>query len=164
LIVPGESNDTVEGTPNVARNSLITFGSMIVCLDRAGSVAVTGITPIRSSGLSVSEFGLRPSPFWTNKGTGIGDARGGLQKNHFTENHLATLVCSSRTGRGYELAVALRKLTNSPASLTGFKIAYTSDGHVGSVTFPLGILLCPAQLQSAGVSPEPKCDTDAKGS
>jgi hypothetical protein len=158
LVVPGLSNGTIEGSPHVGRGDLMTFGSMVVCLDRPGVVTVMAVVPVGGAGVAVSEYGLRPSPFWTHKGSGIGDAQGDLQQNHFPSHSTATLVCDAKTGRGYELGVVLKKLDNGPATLKGFKISYrSSGGHQGSILYPLGIVLCPGGLLPAGVSSEPKC-------
>lgn len=42
----------------------MTIGSMFACLDKPGSVTVTGIRPVNAIGLRVTGFAIRPNPFW----------------------------------------------------------------------------------------------------
>jgi hypothetical protein len=92
-------------------------------------VRITGVEPLQpEGGIRIREFGLRPSPFWTHRGSGIGDAVGDVAHNHFPDAHNATLTCQDKTGRGYELGVVVDKPGSGPASFQSLAISYSSDG------------------------------------
>ena len=119
---------------------------MIVCLDRPGVLHLTRVLALGDHELQVVGFGLRPSPFWTRRGSGIGDEKGGLAQHHFPGNHTARLVCDRETGRAYELGVALRKTTAGSSRVSGFEIDYEVDGHSTHFDYRLGIVLCGGAL------------------
>lgn len=117
-----------------------------VCLDQAGEVTVTGITPIEPHGLRVIGFALRPNENWRPTPSPLGSAFLGMDRRS-----LATLgfigrkvdaVCHPKTGSGYEPGVRVVKTTTGTATSAGWMIWYTSHGHSGTFQWPLAIDLC----------------------
>jgi hypothetical protein len=145
LVTLGTANANELTEPHVRSGRDMLFGSMILCLDSPGTVTVDAVRAVRPTpAFRVVEYGLRPSPFWTG-GTGIIDSNGSLATNGFPANHTVGVTCDEKTGRGYELGVVVQRTGESPASMHGFKILYSSAGDQGEVTFPLSITLCPAR-------------------
>lgn len=137
---PGPVATTEGWLANVKPGQDGTFGSMVVCLDKPGSVTITGVKPVDpQGGIRIDEFGVRP---WTH--LGILFKLGNLEANHFHPGRTVDVVCNKKTGAGYELAVAISRPSGAPAGMGGVVINYTSDGDKGSLTIPnTGMVLCP---------------------
>jgi len=118
-----------------------------VCLDKAGAVTVTGISPIRPHGVRVIGYALRPNENWRPTPSPLGSAflgmdRRPLDRLGFNE-HTVDAVCHRKTGSGYEPAVRVVKTTAGKATSAGWTISYTSHGNTGTLYWPLAIDLCP---------------------
>jgi hypothetical protein len=125
------------------------FGSMILCLDRQGQITVTGASPVDAQGgIRIDQFGVRPSPFWRDTGTGIGVQNGDLRANGFQVGRTVDVTCN-HGGRGYELALAVSMSDSTEASMAGVEITYTSAGQDRSLTFPITLFLCPHKIRGA---------------
>jgi hypothetical protein len=151
MTIPGDVHHVTEESPGIGVSEQHMFGSMILCLDRPGSAVVTSVSPLDASGgFRVVDFGLRPSPFWKHTGAGVGDAPGGLERNHFQAGRTLPVTCDAKTGRGYELGVVVERTGPGKAVSQGFHIGYRSDGHDSSLNFPLTVVLCPAGCPENG--------------
>ena len=90
-----------------------------ICLDKPGTVEITGVTPVRPHGLRVIGFAVRPNQSWKPTqgvaGAFLGEVRAPLQHLGFT-SRTVDVACEHNTPKGYELAVRLLKTT--PALLS----------------------------------------------
>jgi hypothetical protein len=118
-----------------------------VCLDKAGAVTVTGITPIQSHGLRVIGYALRPNENWRATPSPLGRAFLGMDARSLGRlgfnGDTVDAVCDSKTGTGYEPAVRVVKTAAGKATSAGWTISYTNHGHTGVFHWPLAIELCP---------------------
>lgn len=153
--MPGTPNDVTEGMGHVRPHDVTSFGGMVVCLDRHGSITVTGVQPVQAQGdMRITEWGVRPSPWWrpgplrpTGENTaGIGALKGDLEHNHFTVGRKVNVTCDVKTGRGYELAVSLSLIGTAGATFKDLKVSYISEGEHRSFVFPITLELCPATI------------------
>jgi hypothetical protein len=120
----------------------LVMGSMTVCLDRAGSVRVTGVVPSDGT-LDVTGWAFRPNPF-LHGGEMIGDRAGSLRDAGFVPGtpEKLTIVCNHPNGNSYELLVQVRAVPQSTAS-SGFTIHYqTATGDAEALTIPLRVIMC----------------------
>lgn len=146
LVTLGAVGGAIARQPNVREARPQTWGSMMLCLNRPGSVRVTDVRAVQStSSFKIVEFGLRQSPFWKRSGPAVGTEYGDLAKIGFSSNHTVNVTCDSKTGRAYELAVVVERSGPSTASMRGFDIEYSSHGKRQSLMFPLQISLCPGK-------------------
>ena len=60
----GHMSQVTEGEPRVHQGDTVSIGSMFACLDKAGTVTVTNISPINATGMKVTGWAVRPNPFW----------------------------------------------------------------------------------------------------
>ena len=141
LQILGHASGTTLERSDLPTGTEISYGSIIVCLDRPGEIEVTDVAPLDPKNIRVDEYGLRPSPYWRHK-PGLGDAVGDLRSVHFSSGHTTTYVCNPKTGRASELGVVVQSEASGPASLSGFKITYRSGDRQGTLDYPLGIVLC----------------------
>jgi hypothetical protein len=129
------------------------FGGMVVCLDRPGSVTITGVKPVNpTGGIRIDQFGVRPSPFWKGRAS-FGQANGDLAHNHFRAGRTVDVTCDRRTGRGYEFAVTVSRPVSAKGRMTGVEIDYTSDGQRRTLIFPITLFLCSHKLSGSGTCP-----------
>jgi hypothetical protein len=119
------------------------IGSMVVCLDRAGSVTVT-VTGVTAYGgdVAVTGFALRPNPFPAG-GQMLGSAVDGFAAEGLHPGPATvTVVCDSAPGAGDELVVQLHSDGQATTKAQGLAVAYTSEGQPGELKIPLGLVLC----------------------
>jgi hypothetical protein len=131
------------------RMSIGTEGT--ICLDRPGTVELTGVTPVRPQGLRVTGFAVRPNQYW--KPTGgvhefLGEQRAPLRKLGFA-SRTVDAACDRKTGAGYELAFRVLKTGPGEAAAAGLTLTYTADGHTGTLAIPFAVRLCPEKSASA---------------
>ena len=123
-----------------------------VCLDKPGTVEITGVTPVRPHGLRVIGFAVRPNQSWKPTqgvaGAFLGEVRAPLQHLGFT-SRTVDVACEHNTPKGYELAVRLLKTTPGRAVASGWVLSYRSSARVGTLAIPFGLLLCPADSADA---------------
>jgi hypothetical protein len=151
LVTLGHNSQNVAmGNGRVKPGVKTSFGGMVLCLDRTGSVTVTGAEPVNpTGGIRIDQYGVRPSPFWKG-GTGIGVQAGDLAHNGFKAGRKVNVTCDPKTGRGYELAITVAMPDTTEAKMTGVKVDYTSAGQQKSVIFPITLFLCPHVIQGNG--------------
>jgi hypothetical protein len=159
IVDPSGGNWASEGQASVQRGDELSIGmESTLCLDRAGSVELKAVEPLRPVGVRVTEFGLRPNQTWKptqgTPGEFLGMEREPLKDFGFT-GRTVDVACNRKTGAGYELAVRVEKTTAGPGQAAGWKVSYASDGHVETVTVPLGINLCPDQTINPQTCPDP---------
>jgi len=149
LISPG-LHGVLEGAATVHRGDTVTVGSMFACLDKKGSVTVTGIAPINGTGMKVTGWAIRPNPFWKKPdpappvGGQVGVARMNLTRLLFPTSKVADTECKNpaKDGIGYEFAVQVQKTTNGEAGASGWEVTYNSDGKTKRVVYPIAVVLC----------------------
>jgi hypothetical protein len=140
----------LEGAAGIHRGDTVTIGSMFACLDKKGSVTVTGIAPVNGTGMKVTGWAIRPNPFWKKPdpappvGGQIGVERMTLAKLLFPTSKVVDAQCKNpaRDGIGYEFAVQVRKTSNGEAGASGWVVTYTSGGKVKRVGYPIAVRLC----------------------
>ena len=144
------NSHVVEGAANVRAHRPVSIGEMTVCLSAPGRVTITSVVPVHPVGrMQVQAFAVRPNPFRKNPpGTQLGDALGPLSAEGFGHSHLVNVVCGSRPG-WYELGLQLVKPSGAPASAAGWLIRYRSGDKAGTLTIPLGVVLCSRSSASA---------------
>jgi hypothetical protein len=150
LTSPG-ANSVGEGQPRVHFGDTVTIGSMVACLDRAGTVTVTDMTAVNPIGLKVTGWGLRPNPFWqgappsppnlTNIGGQITVVHATLSRLGFTADHHIDATCGKR-GEGYEFAVQVQKTTAGEAGASGWVVTYKTGDETRKLGFALAVVLC----------------------
>jgi hypothetical protein len=140
-------NKVTEGAARIHRGDTVTIGSMFGCLDRKGSVTVTDIAAVNSTGLKVTGWAVRPNPFWKAPdpaapvGGQIGVERMTLTTLRFPTGKVLDATCG-KDGKGYEFAVQVLKTTSGPAGASGWLVTYISDGQTKKLAFPLAVRLC----------------------
>lgn len=131
-------NHVVEGMARVPAGRPASFGGMVVCLSSPGRATITSVVPVDPvGGLRVQALAVRP-----NSPEQLGSDRKTLAALGFGHSHVVDVACSVRAGAGYELALQLVKPTSAPASAAGWLIHYRSGGQAGTVTWPLGVVVC----------------------
>lgn len=156
LTVLGNVNEVVDVETSVVPNDSLSFGSMMLCLDKPGAVTVTSVSPFRATGhITVHDFMLRKNPLWAHTGASLLEANSNLARAGFRGARRVDVVCDHRIGRGYELGVQISKPTDTPASLKGFTIEYHSQGETGQLLFPYTIVLCSQPRASIPRCPDP---------
>ena len=137
-------NHIVEGLADVPAHRSVTIGDILVCVSSPGAVTITSIAPVRPIGqMRVQAFAVRPNPSLnTPPGDLVANAKGSLSRAHFGSSRRVDAVCGSRPGAGYELGLQLVKLDAEPAATAGWLIRYRSGGREGTLTVPLGVVLC----------------------
>jgi hypothetical protein len=147
LVIPASLHNVAIGAGKMKPGAENSFGGMVVCLDRPGSITLTGAKPVDpEGGIRIDQFGVRPSPFWKGR-AGILGQYGDLAHNHFKMGRTVDVTCDPRTGRGYEFAVTVSMPDSTQARMTGVKIDYTSAGQDRSLTFPITLFLCPHKIR-----------------
>jgi hypothetical protein len=140
----------VEGAARVHQGDIVTIGSMFACLDKKGSVTITGIAPVHGTGIKVTGWAVRPNPFWKEPdpappvGGQIGVARVSLASLLFPTSKVIDAQCKNpaKDGIGYEFAVQVQKTTTGEAGASGWVVTYTSDGNTKSLAYPFAVRLC----------------------
>ena len=155
LQMPEPLNHIVEGLADVPAHRSVTIGDILVCVSSPGAVTITSITPVRPIGqMRVQAFAVRPNPSLnTPPGDLVANAKGSLSRAHFGKSRRVDAVCGSRPGAGYEVGLQLVKLDAEPAATAGWLIRYRSGGQEGTLTVPLGVVLC---SQPSAEAPECK--------
>ncbi|MGA8246468.1 MAG: hypothetical protein WB797_06145 [Nocardioides sp.] len=159
IVDPSGGHLASEGRPSIHRGDVLSIGmESTLCLDRAGTVQLKAVEPLRPVGVRVIGFGLRPNQNWKptqgTRGEFLGMERAPLRHFGFTGRTVGA-VCDPKTAAGYELAVRVEKTGTGPAQAAGWKVNYVSDGHAETVTVPLGIYLCPDHEITPRRCPEP---------
>lgn len=145
---PGSHNVAI-GLGKIKPGAEASFGSMIVCLDRDGQVTIDGVKPVDpEGGIRVDQFGVRPSPYPKHEPS-IGAYKGDLEHNGFKAGRQVNVTCDMKTGRGYELAVAVSMPDSAQARMSGVEVLYTSAGQRESVTYPITVFLCPGIIHGS---------------
>jgi hypothetical protein len=153
----GPLNTTESAIGNVPRLSPVSFGEVSVCLDRPGSARITGVRLIGSTGMKVTNFAVRPSPFMTPGATMLGADYGTLTAHGFPIGRTVEWVCTGpdtpeSSFRAYEFALEVERTGPSAAMTSSYDIEYVSTGHKGSAHVPMSIYLCPGQPSQTAVS------------
>jgi hypothetical protein len=94
---------------------------MFSCLDEAGSVTITDISPV---------------------------GRTTLARLDFPADREVDVECGKR-GEGVEFAVEVQKTTRGAAGATGCRVSCTSSGAARSLVFPVAVRLCNEDKASA---------------
>jgi len=147
LIFPGTPNHVQLGVARTHKGDGWSIGMEgTICLDKPGSVEVTGVSLIRPHGVRVIGFGVRPNQNWklTAPGTSefLGEVRTPLRGMGYT-GRTVDAVCNLKTAAGYELAVRLLKTTSNEAGAAAWKVSYVSnDGSRGTLMIPFAVKLC----------------------
>lgn len=123
---------------NVQRDWIV--GSLMVCLDRAGSVEVTKVEPSDRS-VQITGFGIRPNPALHHQ-----NLVGALSETLATAGIAAgprtlSIVCDQPTGNSYELVVQLHGGASSVRT-DGLDVTYVSDGQTRQLHIQHGLILC----------------------
>jgi hypothetical protein len=123
-----------------------------ICLSKLGNVELTAVVPLRSEGLRVTDFAVRPNQNWKptqgHPGAFLGEERAALQHFGFTRRTV-DVACEHKTPKGYELAVRVLKTTSGPAFASGWVVSYRGSRSAGTLEIPFGLLLCPAPSADA---------------
>jgi hypothetical protein len=123
-----------------------------ICLNEPGKVKLTAVTPVRSQGLRVTGFAVRPNQNWKptqgHPGVFLGEERAPLQHFGFT-SRTVDVACDPKTPQGYELAVRVLKTSSGPAVASGWVVSFSGSGGGGTLEIPFGLLLCPAESADA---------------
>jgi hypothetical protein len=148
LVIPGSLHSVAMGAGKMKPGAENSFGGMVVCLDRPGSITLTGAKPVDpEGGIRIDQFGVRPSPFWKGR-VSFGQDNGDLAQNHFRAGRTVSVTCGPH-GRGDEFAVTVSMPDSAQARMTGVKIEYTSAGQERSLIFPITLFLCPHKIRGA---------------
>jgi len=149
LVSPG-LHRVLQGAARVHRGDTVSIGSMFACLDKKGSVTLTGIAPLNGTGMKVTGWAARPNVSWKKPdpappiGGQIGVARATLARLLFPTSKVIDAQCKNpaRDGIGYEFAVQVEKTTNGEAGASGWVVTYTSDGKTKKIRYPFAVVLC----------------------
>jgi hypothetical protein len=136
---------TTEGAARVHKGDTVTIGSMVICLDKAGSVTINDVTAVGAVGLEQTGWAIRPNPSWqpsptTGRGQ-LGVARRSLAQLEFPDSHVVDQKCGQGP-ESYEVGVQVQKTTTGEAGLHAVKVTYTSNGDTKTYVFNLGVRLC----------------------
>jgi len=135
--------------PSTKAGQAYTFGSLPVCLDKPGTVAIDGITPVGAKGgLAVTAFAAR---LLSHELYGAEPVR--LSSSGFGGSTTVDTTCDSSVG-GAEVAVELVKSEATNARMDGITIAWHSSATSGEVTMPFHLVLCQSADQDV-----PECQS-----
>lgn len=148
LVFPSTPNPVQLGVARTHKGDGWSIGMEgTICLDKPGSVEVTGVSLVRPHGVRVIGFGLRPNQNWKQTappGTSefLGEVRTPLRRMGYT-GRTVDAVCNLKTAAGYELAVRLLKTTSNEAGAAAWKVSYVSNqGSRGTLMIPFALKLC----------------------
>lgn len=168
LRVVGEPGSAFVSASNVQPGQPVSFGSIILCLERSGEATVRGIGLIDLQGsIKLDSFGVRPNPFARGE-PGIGAIRDHLADLGFDDPaQVVDTTCpgpgeiESWTG-GSELAVEMSHSDPTASSWVGsleVSYAFGVSGR-GTFTIPYGIGLCPNACPDPFPPTEPRVGSD----
>ncbi|MEU6425102.1 hypothetical protein ABZ860_04330 [Microbispora sp. NPDC046973] len=114
------------------------LGGWDMCLDRPGSVTVTGVELIKPyNDIVLQAFSSRP-----HRGAMLGMAEKPLTELGFPARSPAVAVACEESTLHTELALQYAKSGDADAGAEGVRITYTSAGRERTVDFNLRVLLC----------------------
>jgi hypothetical protein len=151
LRVAGNPTPAMVLASNVAASQPVTFGSIILCLEEAGSVTVRTVELVEPSGsVRLDSFALRPNPF-VRQQPGVGAERSTLEELEFDPS-VAQVVDTECPGEGEdetwdggsELAfqVSYDGSTETASASLNVTYEYASSGS-RVLAIPFGVALCP---------------------
>lgn len=115
------------------------LGGWDMCLDRPGSVTITGIELIKPyNDIVLQAFSSRP-----HTGPMLGNAEKPLTELGFPARSPAVTTVCEESPLHTELALQYAKTGDAAAGAEGVRITYTSAGRQRTVDFNLRVLLCP---------------------
>ena len=153
------TNGPVLATPNgrvvtkvavrIHHGDTVSIGSMVVCLNKPGSITIEKVQAVHAIGLRVTGWGLRPNPLWkfpgspdpSDVGGQLGIERTPLRRIGFNAGDVLEVPCGKH-GEGYELAVQVGKTTTGEAGASGWMVTYRTEGKTKTFVFPIAVKLC----------------------
>jgi hypothetical protein len=153
LGMPGEGAGGVSLTKD---SEMASVGGLMLCLKGKSPVTVTSVTPVhRTGGFVIQAWGIRPSPWRTHTGNGIGAERKPLSAfPGFTGNRVVRARCGSAQPES-ELAVQVARRGSTTANADALQVNYRIPGRSpASYTVPWRITLCGPQDHVSHCSPK----------
>jgi hypothetical protein len=107
------------------------------------------VEPVHAIGLRVTDWGLRPNPFWEfpnsrdslDAGGELGIEKTSLRRIGFMAGVVLETPCGKH-GDGYELGVQVEKTTTGEAGASGWVVTYRTEGETKTFVFPIAVRLC----------------------
>jgi hypothetical protein len=143
----GMPGDGAGGVSLTKDSELVSVGGLMLCLKGKSPVTITSVTPVhRTGGFSIQRWGIRPNPWRTHTGNGIGAERKPLSSfPGFTGNKVVSTRCGSGRPES-ELAVQAARHGSATANSDALQVNYRIPGRSpASYTVPWRITLCGPQ-------------------
>jgi hypothetical protein len=151
LRVAGNPTPAMVLASNVAASQPVTFGSIILCLEEAGSVTVRTVELVEPSGsVRLESFALRPNPF-VRQQPGVGAERSTLEDLEFdvSAKQVVDTECAGAGedetwDGGSELAFQVSYDGTSEAASASLNVTYEyAPSTTRVLAIPFGVALCP---------------------
>ena len=121
---------------------VLSAGGLMLCVTGKAPATITSVTPVRpSGGFVVQEWGVRPNPWQTGTGNGLGAERKPLSAFPSFRHQQVTGQCESSEPAS-ELGVQVSKPRDDTATANGLRVTYRIGDRTGSFVLPYTIILC----------------------
>ncbi|HEX8941428.1 MAG TPA: lipoprotein [Candidatus Limnocylindrales bacterium] len=145
------------GVQDVPTGQSVSFGSIMLCLSRAGSATLRSVAVHQPTGdIEVQAFAVRPNPF-TRGLEGVGSARGAISDLHADLDPSApgktvagvcaadpTKPTDAESAHSVELVVQVARGGGDVAGGSALDVVYEAGGSTRTAVIPFGVWLCAA--------------------
>jgi hypothetical protein len=152
LVWPGDGSAAGAALPDTRANQPYSFGALIVCLDRPGTVTIEDIAVDKpKGGLRITAFAVRRNPMEAG-GSSFGNAAKKLDETGFVTSSVdvsthcpnGKIVKHEFSGeyRSTELAVEFVKPSAATAQGQGLTVTYRSGKDTHTLDIDFSVVLC----------------------
>ena len=161
LLWPNQDGGGQVVVPAAKPDAPYSFGSLILCVDRPGTVTIEHVTlKTAGPGIHLDAFAVRPNPYLHGQ-QALGEADASLTASGFApkknqgvdstcltqkeQNTPSTWAAAAEKGRGgVELAMQYSSTATKTQTASGIVVQYLSGSHQETLTIPFAVTLCAA--------------------